>query len=276
MAFAPKARNFVTQELTHPCARPWWVYVETFIPAFIKLLLLIAFLDLNDVVRDYAVSRSGETPDGKRRRGSHFRKKKSGRLPGTSAQRWAQGGLKTIIVATIPLEILGFTWLLYSGTDKFFYNWQMLLEQSGFCDRSSLEGPFQRSLVEGGVFSSPTGQGFGYDTLVQNRANWANTPLSVTVLAGNVHVMATITLTRNAGSLPDIQLGLVALIGPFIRIFKSDRQTVSSESPTDFILRASFHVPIPLTVGISWVMFGPSSPTGMIGKSGRVIVYETF
>ena len=47
----PKAANFAQEIVVNGCARPWFVYVKTFVPAFLKLWLTLAILDLEDILR---------------------------------------------------------------------------------------------------------------------------------------------------------------------------------------------------------------------------------
>lgn len=269
--FAPKARNFLFHEISHPCARPWFVYLDTFLPAFVLLFITLITLDLDDVVRGYGSARAGEKGSGARRRGSHFKKLK-GTNKATPAQRFAQRGLFTVLKFTAPLELIGFTYLMYSAGDRFFYNWQTLLRKSDFCDRALFTGPLSRTDPPSGVFSSPTGQGFGLNTLTQNRANWQTTPLSCVVPEGAINVICMLKVQRAFSILEDVQLGLVVLLGGNTTIYKSSRETIMVETPTDLIVTASFRAKIGQFASIGWVLFGPQTGTGLTALEGNVFV----
>ena len=271
IVFAPKARNFLLHEISHPCARPWYVYVQTFLPAFIKLFFTLILLQLDDVIRDYAAVRAGEGPSGARRKGSHFKKLK-GAQAGTVTQRVFRQGLRTVLKVTMPLEVIGFATLMYTAGDQFFYDWQSLLKLSDFCSRPAFTGPLSRDNPPGIVVPRPTGQGFGYDDLIQNRASWFTTPLSCVVPEGNIDVFATLSAKRILSDLDDVSLGLVIIVGGKIKIFKSTSIKMLVGIEYDFIVRAEVRANIGQTANISWVMFGPQTLSGVVVSDGDMHV----
>ena len=267
--FAPKARNFLFNEISHPCARPWYLYVQTFIPAFLKLFITLILLQLDDVIRDYAIVRAGDAPSGARRRGSHFRKLR-GTNQATPGQKIFRQGLITVLKVTAPLEALGFVWLMYTAGDRFFYDWQGLLNMSDFCSRPAFTGPLSRTVVPIQISSTPTGQGFGYQTLVQNRASWFTTALGALVPEGNIDIMATVEVQRNFSDLDGVSLGIVVQIGGKTKIFKSDSRTVPVSHSIDLIVRGEVRANVGQTANIIWVMFGPATGTGFKLLDGDV------
>ncbi len=273
--FAPKARNFLFNEISHPCARPWYLYVQTFLPAFLKLFITLILLQLDDVIRDYAIVRAGDAPDGARRRGSHFRKLR-GANQATRSQKVFRQGLITVLKVTAPLEAIGFVWLMYTAGDQFFYDWQSLLKKSDFCSRPATTGPLSRTVVPTQISSTPTGQGFGYVTLVQNRASWPTTPLGAVVPEGNIDIFATVEVQRDFSDLAGVELGLVIIVGGKTKVFRSGTQTISKDYSVQFIVRAEVRAQVLQSANIIWVMFGPATGTGFKLLDGDVHITNSI
>ena len=267
--FAPKARNFIFNEISHPCARPWYLYLQTFAPAFLKLFITLILLQLDDVIRDYAIVRAGDAPDGARRRGSHFRKLR-GANQATKSQKIFRQGLITVLKVTAPLEAIGFVWLMYTAGDQFFYDWQSLLKKSDFCSRPALTGPLSRTDPPSQIGSQPFGQGFGYATLVQNRASWSTQPTRALVPEGNIDMMATLTVQRNFSNLDGVALGFRVSVGGKITEFIGESVTVTPETPVDLIVRGEVRANVGQTAIIVWLLFGPATGTGMKCLDGDV------
>ena len=267
--FAPKARNFIFNEISHPCARPWYLYVQTFIPAFLKLFITLILLQLDDVIRDYAIVRAGDAPDGARRRGSHFRKLR-GSNQATKSQKIFRQGLITVLKVTAPLEAIGFVWLMYTAGDRFFYDWQGLLNMSDFCSRPAFTGPLSRTDPPSQIGSQPFGQGFGYATLVQNRASWSTQPTRALVPEGNIDMMATLTVQRDFSPLDGVALGFRVNVGGKTHEFIGESMTIPDDHPVDLIVRGEVRANVGQTAIIVWLLFGPATGTGMQCHDGDV------
>ena len=273
--FAPKARNFIFNEISHPCARPWYLYLQTFAPAFLKLFITLILLQLDDVIRDYAIVRAGDAPDGARRRGSHFRKLR-GANQATKSQKIFRQGLITVLKVTAPLEAIGFVWLMYTAGDQFFYDWQSLLKKSDFCSRPANTGPLSRTDPPSQIGAQPFGQGFGYATLVQNRASWSTQPTRALVPEGNIDIMATLTVQRDFSNLDGVALGIRVSIGGKISEFMSESVTVTPETPVDLIVNGRVRANVGQTAIIVWLLFGPATGTGMQCHDGDVHITNSI
>jgi len=160
----PNEVNFIKEIITHPCARPWYVYLQTFTPAVIELFFVTAFFAVHAAIRA-----NGE----KSARGKEGRKGKRHtpriRVNATDKiiNRFAQKGLLVLLIVTEPLEKIGFLWLLFSAVDRFFYNWQTLLDKSDFCKEPIISGPLQRSRTTGFISVIVSGSAVILGTLEQ-------------------------------------------------------------------------------------------------------------
>ena len=269
--FAPKARNFFKYLLTNPCARPWYLYAETFGAAFIKLVVTIIIFDLEDLMRHAAVQRSQPHIGPRRGRRRHAARPL---LPddSTPERRFARQGLRIVLKLTMPLERFGFSWLLYAATEQFYYDWQTLLESSRFCDAPLNSGPFSRTDPAGQVLSRPFGQSFGYNELEQNRPGWTNNALSVNIPENTVTIVANLRVKRNFSDLAGVQLGLITTVGTVTKEFRSDTETIKKDFFTDLIVTGARRAGIGQRIFVRWVLFGPTSATGMETDGGDVFI----
>lgn len=271
--FAPKTRNFMIDILTNSCARPWYVYVETALPAFLNMLLTVAILDVADWGRRAAVASLDADPKSIKKKvgGGHFVKWNLPEAEGTT-KTISRFGLQTVLRVTLPLEIIGFAWLLYDQTDKFYYNWGMLLEQQPFCANAPLDGPLSRSGPPSQVLSSPTGQGFGYQVLEQNRAGWFTDPNVAVPRARLISAHCTLKLKRDFSPLAGVRLGMNFNDGPKTTTFLSDAVTIGTEDFQTLIVFGKTSQGNTDPIGIEWFLVGPSSATGMKTNGGHVMI----
>lgn len=271
--FAPKARNFMLDIVANPCARPWYVYVETFVPAFINMLLTVAILDLSDWFRRASVESLDVDTRTQRQRvgGGHFVKWNVPDEP-DAARKVSRLGLATVLKVTMPLEIIGFSYLLYSQTDKFYYNWGTLLSEQPFCQNAPITGPLSRTDPPSQVLTSPTGQGFGYNTLEQNRAGWFTSPLTAVVTARLIDVVATIRVKRNFSTLQGVRLGVSIRFGGDPKVFLSPPVDVGTEQFVDLVVRGQRNQSNDFPAGVEWFLVGPASGTGLQVESGDVFI----
>jgi len=198
-------QNFIKYVLSHPCARPWYVYAETFAPAFLKLLVTVALLDVEDAIRAHGekIAREGKGKKGKRHTP---RIKTQGKVQ--PYERYMAKGLKTLLVITEPLEKIGFAWLLFSATDQFFYDWQTLLEQSDYCVDRGQSGPLTLSRVGG--FNSLV-VGFNVVSLPiesQDRAGWPHTTIVANIPFGSFTAIFACEVVGSTGGLTNLMIRL--------------------------------------------------------------------
>lgn len=273
MAFAlfPKAQNFAQEIVVHGCARPWFIYVTTFFPSFLQLVLMLAFIDLEDLMRDYAKNLV-KTGYGSGRNVGH-RYKPAVKPVTNKINRWSQKGLKTLLIVTEPLEKIGFAWLLYNTTESFFYNWQTALERSIYCDDGGSAGPFQRSRPVGGnVVINQTGAATVCAVLEQNRAQWTNTGIRVDLPRGQYTAIFSITVAGPLGDITGVraQLRITGSLGP--TIIEGPSGDLAQGEQGSFIVDGDFT----LFIGGScvWELAGPAVPVGLESFGAHVIVFS--
>jgi len=265
----PKAQNFVADIVVHGCARPWFIYVTTFVPAFLQLFLTITILDLEDLLRDYA-KQITRPRAGSGRQTTH-RYKPSLRQDLRTTNRWSQKGLKTLLIVTEPLEIIGFAWLLYGASERFFYNWQSALEKSVFCEDSGQAGPFQRSRPPGGnLVINQTGAAVPCVSLDQNRSEWSNTVIRVDLPRGQYTAIFSVSIAGPLGGITGVraQMRLTGSLGP--TVVQGGSGDLDWMEQGDFIVSADFT----LFIGGSavWELAGPAVPVGVESFGAHVIV----
>jgi len=268
----PAAENFAENIVIHGCARPWFVYVKTFIPAFLKLIMTISILDLEDILRAHAkrIAYARATPSG-RGFGHGHKPRISGRP--TVVNRFSQKGLRTLLIVTEPLEIIGFSWLLYNATDQFFSDWQLLLQRSIFCEDIGLAGPLQRSRPGGSnIGVLPEGAITPLAVLEQNRASWVTTSISVSLPPGFYKAIFTVTVHGPLGGITGVRarLRITGFVTTFIESAPAD---MAQGEAAGFIAEGDFHFVSGGTV--VWELAGPAVPVGLLCDGGHVIVFAT-
>lgn len=267
--FFPNEKNFIKTIIAHPCARPWYVWVETFIPAFLLLLLTVNLFDVEDAIRAHGQSIVQDKQKGKRKR--HTPKiKVTG--AGRQVTRFSQKALKTLLVVTQPLENIGFLWLLYSATDQFFFNWQTLLEKSDFCTQPIESGPMQRSRGAGFISFTVGGATIIMTNALQNRGAWANNVFSVTLPEGSFIASVSLTVKAPFSGIDPIWVGL-RVVGFFgVSHFRSDPIFILPGQEASMTVSARFFLPFSGGGSMTWEVGGSTIPAGIEAVNGHVFV----
>lgn len=265
--FFPNEQNFIRSIITHPCARPWYIWAETFLPAFLELLITVTLFDVEDAIRAHGESITRDKAGAKGKR--HSPRIKTSGQP-TAVDRWAQKGLKTLLVVTKPLETIGFTWLLYSAVDQFFFNWQTLLELSDFCKSPIDSGPLQRSRGAGTVSLVVGGVPVILGNALQNRGGWANNSLGATLPEGVYQSSFTLTVLGPIGGLTNlwIRLRTPGVFGNDIT--QSDPLALLHGEEGTMVVQHSFWYPLIGGGTITWEIGGETIPAGIETVKGHM------
>jgi len=273
----PKAANFVSFLAEHPCARPWWVYVETFIPAFLQLFITIATLDAEDILREFAKGKAYEQVVGSRGGSGHTRKPQLQAKP-TGAQTFTQKGLKTLLIITEPLEIIGFIWLLAGATEQFFYNWQSMLMQSTFCENPIRTGPFMRSRQPGlfiGIL--PEGSATPLPDLNQDRAGWGSGGFSVDLPPGNYTGIYACSIQAPPGGLSGVHTRIRIANGILNSLCDGPDSSLAAGEVGDFLVQCNFNIfDLPGGGSMGWELVGPAVPAGVLCNGARAMCFATI
>lgn len=271
MAFLPGTTSFMKSILYHRCARPWYVYVETSIPALIELVITVTIPDFNDLVRarGEGIVSAKPGPGGRRKR--HLARPVLGSRK-TEKEKYARGGLKFLLTITKPLEFIGFTFLLYFAIDRFFYNWQIALDNTRYCTEEIPTGPLIRSGSGFRAFPSGAGGLFQLVTLEQNRAGWGSTNVGCDLPEGVYSVILAATIVMPGGASPEYAVGLNVTGSPLGGPFIGSKVGGPAGEQVDLLERFQLFYPLIGVNSISWGLFGPQVPIGVEVIKARVII----
>jgi hypothetical protein len=271
--FAPNAANFVKKLIFHECTIPLQVYIETFIPCYIDMVLFITIPYFDDIVRASGEAIAG---GGVARGNWKHRHTSKSQLPApeTKAQRRAQQALRTVLTITQPLEKIGYTFLLYAGTERFFYNWNSLLYGFEHCGKPPSEGPLQRHSDAQGLPISPAPRPLFMNILDQNRANWSNSNQLATVPRGHYQVTIEATFRSRAINVSHVQTKISCPFSIPYDDYESGYIRLEAGGTGSCVFTA--HVFFPLLTGgtIQWLYDGDAVPIGIDILSCSVSIYS--
>lgn len=272
--FFPKTQDFITKIVTHGCARPFYIYLETALPAAVEMVYTLIFLDLNDIIRMRGESIVRDKPKSMRRGKRHaFKTKLVARDSPTKAM--FRQGLKVLLVATKPIELVGFAWLVYGAVDQFFFRWQSLLETSTFCAQPTESGPFMRHRVVGRVHIHRAGQAILLPILDQNRGSWPTNAAVVTLPQGFFTAALGITVTGPTGGITGVKCRL--RINHFFgtTLLESGEEDIAAGAEASFVASGDFFLFGVVGGLMSWELVGPAVPVGLACSGGYVFCQRT-
>jgi hypothetical protein len=272
--FYPNTNNFIKTMISHPCARPWYVWVETFFPAVIELAFMVVLFDVEDALRAHGekiVREGGRRP----MRGGRHAPRIRQTVRETKAQKYTRLGLKTLLVVTKPIELIGFVWLLYGATDRFFYNWQTLMELSDFCTQPIVSGPMQRSRGPGFIGILPGGAVTPMTVGEQNRGSWPNNEFGVTLPQGQFTAFFALTVTAPLFGVNDVRvrLRISRITGTFF--IEGDPVDLKWSEVSDLLVNADFFLPTVAGGSMTWELVGQGVPAGIFCSKGHVMAMRT-
>ena len=271
LEFFRKEANFIKYMISHPCARPWFVYVELFIPAFIKLLITVVLFDIDDAIRAHGEGIVRDKKGGKKKR--HGTKIKT-TAQQTRVQRYAQKGLKILLVVTKPTEKVGFQWLIFSAVDQFFADWQSLIEESDYCVDRGQSGPL--TLQRGPGFISIV---VGYVPVIlnitsQDRAGWFSSTLSVDLPRGSFGAYFGLTVVGPTGGVNAVKIRLRSE-GAFVtEITESDPLALEQGEEGDLVVVHNFSFPLIGGGSLTWEIGNETIPAGIESVKGFMTVFR--
>lgn len=265
--------NFIKTIVTHPCADPWFVLIETFLPAALKLGWTLTAPDWEDILRGYA---EGYARLGKGGRGGRKGHAPRVQLPvrGPVLPYQVSNLLRTTLFITKPLETLGWWWLVWNATDEFWSDWNSLLLHNAYCTADPTTGPLQQYSNDLNVFFSPGQQSAGLPLIEQDRAGWAHNAFGCNVPGGAYAVVFTAQWTRDAslGELPGCKLWVECDgAAPGLRYVESEEFTLTPGSSVGCTVTARFWN-LAISGSITWGVTGLATPGATLHGTGRVIV----
>jgi len=270
--FLPYTDNFVKRIVFQGCARPWWVYLETFLPCFIECAIMYTIPFYDDILVDYARE---DAKLGSRLSGRGFKHTKRFKLPvaETKWQRYGRNALKWVLIADTPVEYLGFAFLVYGATEQFFHNWQTLLEQSPYC--TGPNGIYHAHNENAYIPILPGGAGTPLPYIDQQNAV---TPIGTTGASfpfGKYFVTFCVTITGPHGGITGVYLRL-NFTGTFpVYQVKSDTVDIAEGEEVDLIANADFFAYLIGGGSVGWELVGPAVPAGLFSAKATIIVART-
>ena len=178
--------------------------------------------------------------------------------------------MKTLLVVTKPLERIGFTWLIFSAVDEFFYDWQTLLELSDFCTAPIESGPLQLSRGPGFISIVVGFIPVILNINLQNRASWSHSTLSATLPEGVYSSTFALTLKGPVGGVNNllVRLRTPGAFGDDITV--SDPLALAQGEEGSLIVRHSFWYPLIGGGTITWEIGGETIPAGIEAVKGHM------
>lgn len=257
--------------ISHPCARPWFVYVELFVPAFIKLMITVVLFDIEDAIRAHGESIVRDKRGGKKKR--HGIKLKAVGQP-TKVDRYAQKGLKILLVVTKPLELIGFSWLLFSAVDQFFSDWQTLLENSDYCVDRGQSGPLTLQRGPGQVSILESFVPVILNINAQNRAGWAHSSISAALPFGSFKSFFALTVIGPTGDAQTIRIRIKTPGALGSDTTESDNLALPVGEEGSMVVQHNFTFPLIGGGTITWEVGGVTIPIGIETVKGHMTVFR--
>lgn len=260
--FLPGTQNFVTRMMYSNCQVPFYIYVETALPAALKAAMLLSIPQWDDLARD----RASALARGPTKRGGpgHSKPRVRSRTPanGGMTKRYAQG-LKALLVLTAPLEIIGFGLLLYGAVDGFFYDWMAYLDDADACQSSDFYQPFIRKSDGGAMLPNPEGGALFLPDVVANPRAWLTTQIGVEVPIGTYRVVVAAKIVGPGGGETEYSIGCLVSGAVNGGNLKGTPQKVTSGSEVSLVESFDLHFPFVTGGNIGWQISGPSVPVGL-------------
>jgi len=271
MSFSPGAANFMETMTYDKCSRPFWVYAVTGGAAFLELLWWVGFLDIEDLVRQIGFQESASDLGRARRRRRHGGIKLP-RPSGGSVKTYSALGVRTLLIATIPLEIIGFTWLLYNRTDAFFYRWTSLMENIA-CDGEPTT--LMRTNSEFGVFPNVGGGAISLPTVLADTPIYSDGSFGTGVPFGIYEVSLALEikgLTPVGGA--DYSAGILTTGALGVSLRTGTGVTIKAGQGGTTIFSGTIVFPLFTGGTIGWVLVGPSVPVGVSVTECHMVITQ--
>lgn len=252
--------NQIVKFFSHPCAAPWYIYVELLAPAFLEAFITYVQFGQSDMIR-MSAGRAPTRWTGRLLRGMR-------RIPPTrtgNLQRW-------FWKIDAPVQRLLWWWMVADIALDGVYNWTTMLQRTEWCTGG---GIFQVEEPLGSQACGPSWGGFWLNNLVQNTVPWAWNFSSVTVPAGDYHCILVMEPQYNGifnqGS--DFEIRLAVTQGFVTQYFESGVTVLQVGARTQVSCGGRFHVDAltPATIQWQWRYWPGAVPLVDHGET-RVIV----
>lgn len=223
--FAPATGNMISKLVFHPCSVPFQIYVETFIPCFVKMVLTIVTWDINDIIRNSAESIVEPPVRGGSKRKGHIRRALVAPTVSPEAQKGSRV-LGAVLKWTEPLERVGYLMLLYHATEEFSRDWMSLLYNFEHCGKPPSEGPYQAHCDPHNIGATGTPVLLSLPIVDQNRALWARGVSNCALPLGHFSVTLEATFENRAINEATFSVGFFAALTTGVPPYQSEKITL--------------------------------------------------
>jgi hypothetical protein len=246
--------NFIKYVLTHPCADPYFIFIETFIECLPELAVnLLWFTDLGNIGE--AAGRAVMPGKVGRRRG-HLAVKavveEDKGLLNKITLKWLKGAMWIME----PLDAIGSFFLVYFAVDQLFYRWHSLLIERDYCSSNPNTGPLQMISTDVSVLFTATGDTPPLTAIRQNRAGWSTSPFTVTTPDGNFDFIFAVKGHHDNPALSTacwVRFVVTSLFG--VHTYDSNHQELPPNGDFDMICHAHFFALPPVGATVTWQFF---------------------
>lgn len=245
--------NAISRISQHQCAAPAYVYVETFLPAFLYMVIWLALFGIEDII----ISGSRKTVQvieqvGTGRRGKHIRGTR--RRGGIGVRPKYRFGSRFFFRIISAVEFLGFTFQLITAVDFFTIAWTSLVERSVFCQDGAVPGPLQKTNSFAGFLAQTDWQPMDYGVVEQNRSNWLTTTTRAQLPPGRYFAVAAMKATPSGEGTVELTARLRATTASGTKTVDEQTTTLTGGQSGDIILAAGFGSVLAPEVLIFWEM----------------------
>lgn len=266
--------NFIKLLLTHPCADPFFILIETFLECLPELVVnCLWFTDLGNIGEEAG---RAVMPGKVGLRRGHLGLKtvyeeEKGLLNKTTL-RWLKGAMWVME----PLDFIGGHLMVYFALDNLFYRWHSLLIEREYCSRPAHTGPLQYERLDFPALFTATGDTPALTSVRQNRAGWSTNQFGFSVPFGNYHIIASFTTTQDDNiDKAECWVQLVITDAFGIQHYDSPHSIVSGNGATTFTAVASFCAASILGAQITWKLFTAGTIVQSLHTDARVIAMQS-
>lgn len=278
--------NFAKFLFYHPCSNPFFVAVETFIPCFVKMAITIATMDIFDIAQEQIKAyprggKGGPTRGRAHERSAATEEERSAKKPRFQAaafeeKRWVQGLTHVIQTVSVPLQEIGFFFLIYGSVDQFFYDWTSLLAKRDYCSARPTSGPYQAHDQNSGCLFSMGGTPLTIRFVDINRSAWPATGEGVLLPVGRYGVVLTVTAISTGSPGPNAFLRVTVDKGGLIhQVYDGPKQRMIANQEMQFVCTAIVDLELFVSSQMGWYTVSDDAPVGAATLvSASVAVYQ--
>ena len=231
--------NYVIKFFQNPCAAPWYVYVELFIPAFAEMFITLIEFGRGDILRFSA---------GRPQR-RIFRKLFAGAKRVTP--KGAAGAVKIFWQTDLVVQRALFYWMIADLTIEGLYKWTTMVNETIWC---SGEGILQAEVLNSSQACHDAWLPFVVPDVLQNTAPWFYDGVHCVVPPSSYHVVISMKAKANSTLNPrlNFQMRVRVTSGGVTLEDKTEPIDLKVGEPQDVMLGFGFRI-FPATTGsIAW------------------------